>query len=199
MVEQATRPVPLWRSPAFLIVVIAGCFHVGRGAAVDGVVFLGVAAALVVAELADRARPPLDIRVSNGWLAVVIGAAVVLGWAIGQWRAGTVPVAVAVALPGPPMLLLALRVGGHGPRQPVRSGWWRWAVVGVLICLWELASFLQQPDATTDSYDHPTLSVILGPAFATNPVRTVLLAGWLVAGVLLCRLLLTNGDRRVEQ
>jgi hypothetical protein len=191
-----------WLSRPFLIIVVAGCFHVGRGALVDGIVFLGTAAALAVAEgVASGPRfhatgRHRQFRAAGGRLstgksrlpAAMALAAVPLGWVISTWGLATIAVVVA----GPPMLYLALTTGGTVGRP--RSGWWLWAVVGVLTCLWELAQFLQQPDARTDSWDHPTLSVVLDPLVASGPGRTVLVIVWLVAGVHLARLML--GSRR---
>lgn len=191
-----------WLSKPLLIIVIAGCFHLGRGALVDGIVFLGTAAALAVAEgVASGPRfdatgrhrqfPAVGGRLSTGRSrlpAAMALAAVPLGWVISTWGLAT----IAVTVVGPPMLYLALTTGGTAGRP--RSGWRLWAVVGVLTCLWELAQFLQQPDARTDSWDHPTLSVVLDPLFAPGPGRTVLVIVWLVTGVFLARLML--GSRR---
>lgn len=168
--------------------VVAGLFHLGRGAPVDGVVFLGSAAALAVAELTDPA-PPRDRDLPGA--AVLV--AVPLGWLVAGWQPGTVPIAVAVGVAGPPMLYLALRRGGHAERtDPGR--WWPWAATGIAICLWELTSFLQQSDSETANPDHPTLSAVLEPIFAHTPGRTVMIVVWLAAGIFLARLML-RGSR----
>lgn len=177
-----------WLSKPFLIICLAGLVHLARGAEVDGFVFLGTAAALGIAEIRDpvghRGRLPLAVAL----------AAVPLGWVMSMLRPATAPVAVTVAAFGPPMLYLALTSPNDPAPTGVRPRWWLWALVGALICLWELSQFLSQPSLSTDSYDHPTLSVILGPLFAAGPGRLVLAVAWLAAGVWLARLML--GSRR---
>jgi hypothetical protein len=180
--ERETKSRRWWLTRPFLIIVIAGCFHIGRGAPVDGVIFLGTAAALAIAEL----REPRPARTREIPAALAL-TAIPVGAVIATWRPGTVPVAVAVAATGPPMLYLAMRAD-HGERaDPGR--WWPWAVTGVTICLWELASFLHQSDPATPNPDHPTVSAILEPLFQSNPARAVMIIGWLAAGVLLVRLM----------
>ena len=184
--KRGTKSRHWWLTRPFLIIVIAGCFHIGRGAPVDGVIFLGTAAALAIAEMREP-RPPRkrEVPAALALMAIPVGAL------IAMWRPGTVPVAVAVAAAGPPMLYLALKAGGQGERaDPGR--WWPWAVTGVTICLWELASFLQQSDPATANPDHPTVSAILEPLFQSNPARAVMIVLWLAAGVLLARLMLRS-------
>lgn len=184
--EPEAKTRPWWLSRPFLIIVVAGLFHLGRGAPVDGIVFLATAAALAVAEVRDPAPPR-----QRDLPAAAVLAAVPVGWLVATWQPGTVPIAVAVVLTGPPMLYLALTRGGHGARVDAGT-WWPWAVVGVAICLWELTSFLQQADADTANPDHPTLSVVLDPLVVHEPGRTVLVVGWLAAGVVLARLMLRS-------
>jgi hypothetical protein len=184
--EPDAKTRPWWLSRPFLIIVVAGLFHLGRGAPVDGIVFLATAAALAVAEVRDPAPPnPRDVP------AAAVLAAVPVGWLVATWQPGTVPIAVAVGVTGPPMLYLALTRGGHGERVDTGT-WWPWALVGVAICLWELTSFLQQADPATANPDHPTLSVVLDPLVVHEPGRAVLLACWLAAGVVLARLMLRS-------
>jgi hypothetical protein len=175
-----------WLARPFLIIVAAGCFHLGRGAPVDGIVFLATAAALAAAELAQPRPPgPRDLPATAALAAVPVGLLVAM------WQPGTTPVAVAVAVTGPPMLYLALTKDGDA--EPTDAGtWWPWAAAGVAICLWELTSFLQQSDPATANPDHPTLSAILEPVFAHNPGRAVMIIGWLAAGVYLARLMLRS-------
>jgi hypothetical protein len=180
--EATTRP--WWRTKPFLIIVVAGLFHLGRGAPVDGIVFLATAAALAAAELGRPTPPrPRDVPPAVALAAVPVGAA------IAMWQPATTPVAVAVAVTGPPMLYLALTKGGDADHTNAGT-WWPWAAAGVAVCLWELTSFLQQSDPATANPDHPTLSAILEPVFAHNPGRTAMIIVWLAAGVYLARLML---------
>ena len=186
--EQDTREPALWRQPAFLIILIAGLFHLGRGAPVDGTVFLVLAAALVLTHRwHPRAVAPPTTRPNPYAVLGVVLCSAVYGWVVGHWTPNTTPVRILVALPGLAVVPFAWRVVDADRRLPSRR-WW-WAVVGVLICLWELTSFLFQPDAAVGVYAHPTLSVILDPLFATPVLRSLLIALWLVAGAGLLRLL----------
>jgi hypothetical protein len=174
-----------------MIIIIAGLFHFGRGAEVDGFVFVTIGVALVVASLRDRCIPSLRARrerLGAQWILVGVLLCLVYGLVVGGWALASAPVVLAVAVPGPLILPLAWRVGP--PRTEDRPGpaKWLWAGVLVLVCLWELTSFLAQPDPRTDSYDHPTLSAILNPVFASSgTARAVALIVWLGVGLWLAR------------
>lgn len=175
-----------WLSKPFLIITLAGLVHLIRGAEVDGFVFLGTAPALAVAEIRD----PVG-RVGRLPLGVAV-AALPLGWVISMWQPATVPIAIAVGVVGPPMLYLALTTPHDPAPTGLRPRWWLWALVGALICVWELSQFLQQSDLETSSFDHPTLSALVGPFFEAGPGRTLLAVVWLVVGVWLARLMLRS-------
>jgi hypothetical protein len=177
-----------WWSKPFLIIFLAGIVHLLRGAKVDGFVFLGTAAALAVAEVrapvGHTGRLPLGVAL----------AAVPLGWVITTLRPATVP--IASRWRSSHRRCSTSRSPRPDDPDPanLRPRWWLWATVGALICVWELSQFLQQPGPQTDSWDHPTPSVILGPLFIGGPGRTLLVIVWLAAGVWLARLML--GSRR---
>lgn len=120
------------------------------------------------------------------------------GLLVGRWELASAPVILAVAIPGLLILPLAWRVGPPRPDGRAGPGKWVWAGVMVLICLWELVSFLAQPDPRTDSYDHPTLSAILNPLFQSTPVRTLVLIAWLAIGLWLARRLCATAPREEE-
>jgi hypothetical protein len=181
---------PVWRDLPIAIIIIAGLFHLGRGAEVDGVVFVTIGVALVIAERRERPAPrPLVRRepLSTQWIVVGVLLCAGYGLLVGGWDLASAPVVLAVAIPGLLILPLAWRVGP--PRRGERPGpkKWLWAGVMVLVCLWELISFLSQPDPRTDSYDHPTLSAILNPMFGSPTIRTVVLMVWLAIGLWLAR------------
>ncbi|TDQ05756.1 hypothetical protein [Labedaea rhizosphaerae] len=192
--SRVTQPVArsaepaLWRQPAFLIIVIAGCFHLFRGAAVDGVVFLLLAVGLVVTRhrAMPVAAPPTTRANTYAVVGVVLGCAL-YGWVVGHWTPNTLPVQLAVAVPGLMVMPFAWRVPDVSRTLPDRA--WLWAVVGVLVCLWELTSFLFQSDPAVGTYEHPTLSVVLDPLFATASLRSVLVGVWLALGIALFRLI----------
>jgi hypothetical protein len=127
-----------WLSKPFLIILVAGLVHLVRGAKVDGFIFLSTAAALGIAEIHDPDGHGSGHRSGYGGrlpLAVTL-AAVPLGWVISMWRPATAPVAIAIAIVGPPMLYLAL-TSPHDPEPTgLRPRWWLWALIGGLICVW---------------------------------------------------------------
>ena len=190
-----TRKRPPWRDLPILIIIIAGLFHFGRGAEVDGLVFVIIGIALVVAELRDRREtpPPREASLDKRW--ILLGALLCLGYGllVGRWALASAQVILAVAVPGLLILPLAWRVGPPGENRAPRTKW-VWAGVMILVCLWELISFLSQPDPQTDSYDHPTLSAILNPMFQHESFRVVVLTVWLAIGFWLARRLSTAGE-----
>ncbi len=193
MIDPDVAPTPTgrrlpWRDLPILIIIIAGLFHFGRGAEVDGLVFVTIGIALVVAEFRDRHEVPPRKAAPLGKQWILLGALLCLGYGllVGQWALASAEVILAVAIPGLLILPLAWRVGPSGENRPSRTKW-VWAGVMVLVCLWELISFLSQPDAQTDSYDHPTLSAILNPMFQHEPFRVVVLIAWLAIGFWLAR------------
>lgn len=188
---QAAGKRPVWRDLPIAIIIVAGLFHLGRGAEVDGLVFITIGVALIVAELRDRApvpsHPPRREPLAMRW--ILSGALLCVGYGIlvGGWGLASPQVVLAVAVPGLLILPLAWRVGP--PPRDGRAGpaKWVWAGVMVLVCLWELISFLSQPDPRTDSYDHPTLSAIFNPMFGSTAFRTIVLIAWLGVGLWLAR------------
>jgi len=183
---------PLWRDLPVLIILIAGLFHFGRGAPVDGLVFVTLGVGLVIFELRDRFSPPeRDSRTveppGTSWF--LLGAVVCLAYGsiVGQWHPASPGMIIAVSIPGLLILPLAWRVGPRRPQRRAGPGKWVWSVVLSLVCVWELISFLSQPGPQTDSYDHPTLSAILNPLFSSAAVRTVVLVVWLAIGLWLAR------------
>lgn len=189
---------PLWREGAFLIIVVTGVFHLGRGAVVDGVIFLVVAALLVGRTVVDgKAHPPrgeplpVGRRFGPARLVLVTLSCLLYGLVVGQWDISSAARIVAIVVPGLVVMTLAL-VAVESAYQPVRRGWWAWALAGLLTCVWELVAFLQQESPAQGSYDHPTLSVILDPVFAARVPRSLLLAAWLAVGLMLARLLLSG-------
>ncbi len=191
------RTLPLPVQPAFVIILIVATVHLIRGALVDALVFVLVAAALLFEQVWLRRH--VDRRLASGAAGLrrprteflaVLAIAVAFGWAAGRWELYDWRLKVATAIPG---VLVALLVFAHRPPDaataPRRPGGlrWLWAGVGVAIGLQELVSFAQQPDPTTGIYEHPTISFLLVPLLASPLVRGCVLAGWLAAGYYLLR------------
>ena len=69
-----------------------------------------------------------------------------------------------------------------GPAPLARAGAAAWGSVLVALGLWELSALLLQPSLTTDSYEHPTLSVLMDPLLSGHLGRSVFLWLWLTSG-----------------
>ena len=54
-----------------------------------------------------------------------------------------------------------------------------WVSLFIALGLWELSALLLQPTLTTDSYAHPTISVLTDPVLATHLGRSIALFAWL--------------------
>jgi hypothetical protein len=130
-------------------------------------------------------RPALTRRLLAGLAGGACYAVVVGSFSRYSWPATVGVIALGAAV---------VAVGWRGPlrRRPDPGplplpGAMLWAGVLVAGSAWELASLLQQPDLTTDSYAHPTISALTDPLFGSHGGRSVALAAWLVAGWLLAR------------
>ena len=199
------------RDPVVVILLLAGTFDWLSGNPIHSILLFAAGLALArdgsirrraePAKAADRPGPAgghapggavtgarvVTFRAGSGGLssgAVVIGAvafAVLFGeFPRYSWPATFAVVAVAAA---------ALALGWEEPPReaadPVQlrfAGLIAWGSVFVGLALWELAALLLQPSLTTDSYAHPTLSVVTDPILATRPGRSILLFLWLMFG-----------------
>jgi hypothetical protein len=207
LVAAAAAVLGALRDPVIVIFLLAGTFDVLSGdRVVDGLALFGVAVGLgwderprALAEATapagvERAQPtprPADHgRVSRvlGSLrpsrAVVIGgllyAALVATFARYSWPATVAVEAPAVAA----VAVVWRRPLGDRPDPPrvSRVGAAAWGSVLVALGLWELSALLLQPSLTTDSYAHPTISVLLDPLLAGRLGRSVFLWLWLTSG-----------------
>jgi hypothetical protein len=68
------------------------------------------------------------------------------------------------------------------PERVSRVGAIAWTTVFVSFALWELTALLLQPSLTTDSYAHPTISVLMDSVLATSFGRSLFLLVWLAVG-----------------
>lgn len=172
--------------PAIVILLITGCFHVYRGAPLDGVVFLGVGGWLAVSE-ARAPAPSVDTLLSpiprrqTTWGLVALTAVLTAAP-----RYGVLDVVV-VGLLGAWAVVLAGTRGDATP--PVRRGAaWPYALVGLAAALNELTAYLLQTSPLTD-WRHPAFSDLMDPVFAWPPTRAILVLAWLLGGLWLLRLL----------
>jgi hypothetical protein len=173
-----------------LVVAIALAAGAGRGTGAAGRdVPAGsrapVPPAVAPAAALPAARAPRRGLMRAGALAAGAGYAVVVG-SFGRY---SWPATIAVVAAGAAVVAR----GWRGPVRPRPSpelpaaGTALWAGVLVAGGLWELLALLQQPDLTTGSYAHPTISTLTGPLLATAGGRALLLGAWLVLGWALMR------------
>ena len=196
--------------PIVVILLLTATFSAISGNPVDGVLLGAVAIALGwdAARNPERAReaargpvtapapaeqppaahsPPAGRAwtrrqlVVAGWLAagglyaVMAGSFIRYSWPATAAVIGVAAVAVAIgwSRSGRPRA---------DPGKLPRAGAALWAGLLVIAGLWELAALLMQPDLTTASYAHPTISALTDPLLASHPGRSMVLATWLVVG-----------------
>jgi hypothetical protein len=147
--------------------------------------------------LIDSSPPTVTQRVDMA----ALGIAAAYGVAVSFVPQTTWWLDACLAVPGA-VALWALVGAGRVPRNPVAPPeppvpmrWWAWPVLGVSVALVEVFSFMEQPDARTDSLDHPTLSTVLEPTLSNQAVRGVALACWLLVGWWLVRRVRVWGER----
>lgn len=194
-------------APALPILVLAGAVQVYRAYAADIALYFGTAALIVVdARRWDRdemsAEPGSASPRSRRTVATV---AIVFGLVAGSIPRDSGWLDLALAIPGLVALFVVVRPAGEAatvataasrhaaPAAP--PGWAVWPALGVGLALIELFSFLSQPDARTDSYQHPTVSTVVEPWLDVEPLRMLVLAGWLAVGWWLVRRVLAWQSR----
>jgi hypothetical protein len=205
------------RDPVIVIFLLAGTFDLLSGdRIIDGAVLLAVALALgwdaarrppaehAAAQGAgpgeDPMRPALEevptpAPSSRGravlWRSpLVVLAGVVYAVLVAGLVRYSLPATLAIWAPATAGVAVAWRrpaTDGLDPASAPPAGAVAWAVVFVALALWELAALLLQPSLTTDSWAHPTISVLLDPILATHLGRSVVLSLWLGSGWWLLR------------
>jgi hypothetical protein len=194
------------RQPIVAILLLMALFTTVAGKPLDGFLMLAVAILLIFdaarsqrqsatrnpgSSLAAQpvASAPADqpgrglrtLPVTAAWL--VAGAtycAVVGSFSRYSWPATASVIALGC---------LMIAIGWQGPLRsrpplagkPLRRAW-LWGLVLVSGGLLELASLLEQPHLTTDSYAHPTISALTDTLLASHPGRSAVLGGWLLTG-----------------
>ncbi len=132
-------------------------------------------------------QPPGTARIGRNWLLVACGLAGAACYAVivGSFIRYSWPATVGVIGLGATVVAL----GWRGPlrRRPDTGplplpGAVLWGAVLVAGGLWELVSLLLQPDLTTSSYAHPTISALTDPLLGSHAGRSVALGIWLAIG-----------------
>jgi len=194
------------RQPIVAILLLIALFTTVSGKPLDGFLMLAVATMLISDAARSRrqaarggsgASPSATTSATSpatshqrGPRRLLAGAARLAAGAlycviVGSFRRYSWPATASVVVFG--CLMIAIGWQGPLPRrrpltgEPLRRAW-LWAVVLVSGGLLELASLLQQPHLTTDSYAHPTISALTDPVLASFPGRSAVLGGWLLAG-----------------
>ena len=166
------------REPVVWVLLLIAFFTAISGKPVDGVLMLIVATGLAWDAGRRALRHP---GAGAGPVARpsrrpgVVGSFSRYSWPATAGIIGLGTIVVVIGWHGP------LRARPDGGRLPL-AGTLAWIVVLVAGCLWELASLLQQPSLTTDSYSHPTISTLTDPLLASSPGRSIVLLGWLALG-----------------
>ena len=162
------------------------------GNPIHAILLLGAAAVLVREEFRLRTtgatRQGLTVPAPPGWILVMTG--LLYAVLIGEFGRYSAPATVAVLAPGAAGLFLAWRAperSVHEAPAITLKGALAWAGVFVTLGLWELVQLLLQPSLSTDSYAHPTISVLSDPVLASDLGRAVVLFAWLAFGWFLVR------------
>ena len=176
------------REPVILILILAGFFDGISGNPIHAIVLGTVALALAFDADRNAAMPrgrgTIALRAPRLTIPVTV-AALLYAVSAGTFGRYSWPATIAIVTPGLAMLAFSWRgplPGAPDPIRPERRGALLWAGVFVALALWELAALLLQPSLTTDSYAHPTISVLSDPALASHPGRSAILFAWLLVG-----------------
>jgi hypothetical protein len=117
-------------------------------------------------------------------------AGVAYATVVGSFQRYSWPATVAVTIVAIAAVLVAWKVSAGTPTEPERLpalGAAAWAVVWVGAASFEVTNLFLQPNLTTDSYAHPTISYLANSLLAYAPGRSVVLFGWLAFGWYLAR------------
>jgi hypothetical protein len=190
------------REPVILCLLLAAFFDEISGNPLHFLILVGTAVALAIARARERVALGTPERPVGRWgdaprplarmrsglarssvpLLLLPGAgfALVIGW----FDRYSVVASLAVAAVG----ATAIALSWHGPLrdeplEPLEvSGKTLWMLVVVALAGWELTNLFLQPTLTTDSWAHPTLSVLWDPILGSRVGRSVALFLWLRIG-----------------
>ncbi|HEU5002376.1 MAG TPA: hypothetical protein VFW71_06300 [Actinomycetota bacterium] len=191
--EKLRRGVAWALDPVVWIFVLAGTFEVLTGdPSLHATLLYAVAAVLVVDSVRRRvggrpapqdsrpAAPPRSPRVT----VLLLAAGVAFGVIVGTFRRYTLPVTVAIWVPGALAVVWAWRVPSRASSAPRLTGFGiaAWAGLFATVGIWELVALLFQPSLSVNSPGHPTLSTLLDPVLGHPLGRMVAIGAWLAAG-----------------
>lgn len=136
-------------------------------------------------ESAERRRAAM-----RGLLVPAVVAAGAYALIVGWFPRYSWPATILVTIPSVAGVLIAWRVSAGSQTEPGRLSWvgiGAWAFVWAGASVWELTALFLQPTLSTDSYAHPTLSVLANSVLVAWPGRSLVLFGWLAFGWYLAR------------
>ncbi|HOA86685.1 MAG TPA: hypothetical protein PKH61_04725 [Microbacteriaceae bacterium] len=190
------------------VLALTSSFQFGRGAPIDGSVFAAFAV-LLVAENLGMLPDVRPVRApSRPVLAVLaLGCAIVL---------------IMTPFAGPATRVVLALIGlasvawfwpqAHAPRRAgeraVRASQAAeeravrrrtatlWAILAVLVCLWELAAFFLGHGGPAAELAHPTISSLVEPFVASEWGRPVFVVAWVLGGLALLGMARRAGARR---
>jgi hypothetical protein len=190
------------RELVIVCLLVAALFDALSGNPLHTVVLVGAAIALAIARARERVvlgtaeRPvgrwerapePLE-RIRSGMarssipllLFPAIGFALVIGW----FDRYSIVASFAVAVVGASAIALSWNGPFRDePLEPVEpSGKTLWVLVVVALAIWELTNLFLQPNLSTDSWRHPTISVLADPVLGSRIWRSFFLFVWLRVG-----------------
>jgi hypothetical protein len=196
--ETRSRPNRLVVGAWIFILVAIGSFQLFRGAIVDALVFLVIAAALLLDAFGTLRSIETRRRSVNRWfvhrwfviVAIVVSAIVLIvaprhGIADGVLVVVIGLLALGYAWPDPAVRPPAAQAPVTG--VAFARSVWLWASVGIVACLWELAMYLLGNFLPGGRASHPALSDVLDPAVDTLVGRILFTAAWLLGGLALLR------------
>lgn len=207
------------RSPAMAwvwigVLALTSSVQFGRGAPIDGAVF-AVFAALLAAErvgLLPNVRPARGPRGPRGPALVLLalGCAVVL--IVAPFDGGVSRTVLVLIGLGSVAYFWPQERPPRSPRQPAsaaartpppaserairRRTAVLWAMLVVLVCLWELAAFFLGHGGAAAEQAHPTISSLVEPFVASPWGRLVFVPVWVMGGLALLRVAQRAGARR---
>lgn len=191
--RRAHRAAPWRAAPWIAIPVIIAVVQLVRDAPLDAVVW-GVVALLLVLDVAGALPEAPVVRVPLApLLAVGAATAAVLVLAPRHGIVAGVTVAIvgfaagALAWTRPPQGTPRGATAPAADRVRLVRGATLWAVVAVVLCLWELSSFLLGRDDEAAKLTHPAVSDLLDPLIDTWPGRVAFVVLWVATGIAFIR------------
>lgn len=123
--------------------------------------------------------------------APAAAGAIIYSLLIGLFQRYSWPATVLADIPAVAAVIIAWLVSAGSETEPAgpldMAGAAAWAVVWVGASAWEVAALFLQPTLSTNSYAHPTLSVLANTILASMPGRSIVAFGWLALGWYLVR------------